>query len=224
MGNISGASTPSDLTHVTKTITFIGGTANAAVTTAAGYLQDTRLALDVDAYIGVTINCDGKTGVVTSNTAVRLNVASWTGGTPTTGSAWTADGHGAIGNTATLFTLTGRVLVERGTMYGAGLVNAGSAAKISLGNTIVPTGIANNSIAIPTGFTGFVGPGYYDAGGGPDMISSGGGYYSAGSGVNAVAITESVLAAITVAAITAGTLTVDLWYRPITANGALVAA
>lgn len=80
--------------QVTPTQASESGTANAAVTTSATTLNDTRATLVVNGWVGATITCDGKTGVVTSNTATAFTVASWTGGTPTTGSAWSVAGLG----------------------------------------------------------------------------------------------------------------------------------
>ena len=69
------------------------GTANAAVTSTDTTLTDTRLALTVNAYIGATVTCNGKTMVVTSNTATVFTGASWSGGTnPGNGNAWSVAG------------------------------------------------------------------------------------------------------------------------------------
>lgn len=64
------------------------GTANVAVTTSSTTLADSRVTWVVNEWIGATVTCDGKTGVVTSNTSTTLTVGAWVGGTPTTGSAW----------------------------------------------------------------------------------------------------------------------------------------
>lgn len=79
---------------VSPTQASTSGTANVAVTTAAGYLDDSRVTLVVDAWVGATVTCDGKTGVVTSNTTTKYNVASWSGGTPAAGSAYSVAGLG----------------------------------------------------------------------------------------------------------------------------------
>ena len=69
------------------------GTANAAVTSTDTTLTDTRLALTVNAYIGATVTCNGKTMVVTSNTATVFTGASWSGGSnPGNGNAWSIAG------------------------------------------------------------------------------------------------------------------------------------
>lgn len=69
------------------------GTANAAVTTTNTTLTDTRLALVTDAYIGATVSCNGKTLVVTSNTATTFTGTAWSGGgNPGNGFAWTVAG------------------------------------------------------------------------------------------------------------------------------------
>jgi hypothetical protein len=69
------------------------GTADAAVTTTDTTLTDTRLALTVNAYIGATVTSNGKTMVVTSNTATTFTGASWSGGSnPGNGFAWSVAG------------------------------------------------------------------------------------------------------------------------------------
>ena len=70
------------------------GTANGAVTTDTTSLTDTREALHwaVNEWIGLTITCNGKSAVVTSNTATKVNHAGWSGGgTPGNGNSWTID-------------------------------------------------------------------------------------------------------------------------------------
>lgn len=74
----------------------MGGTANAAVTTDNTSLTDTRLALTSSSVIGATITCNGKTMVVTSNTATSLAGSAWSGGSnPGNGNAWSLDIGGA---------------------------------------------------------------------------------------------------------------------------------
>lgn len=69
------------------------GTADAAVTTGNTTLTDTRLALQVNAWIGGVVTCNGKTMTVTSNTATVFTGASWSGGSnPGNGNAWSATG------------------------------------------------------------------------------------------------------------------------------------
>lgn len=69
------------------------GTANVAVTSTDTTLADTRLTLTVNAYIGATVTCNGKTMVVTSNTATEFTGDSWSGGTnPGNGNAWSVAG------------------------------------------------------------------------------------------------------------------------------------
>lgn len=80
--------------NVSGTQVALTGTADAAVTTAATYLDDSRLAMVVDEWVGATVTADGKTLVVTSNTATRFTGSSWTGGTPSAGSAWSVAGLG----------------------------------------------------------------------------------------------------------------------------------
>lgn len=65
------------------------GTANAAVTSTDTTLVDTRLAMTTNTYIGATVTCNGKTMLVTSNTATTFTGASWSGGgNPGNGNAW----------------------------------------------------------------------------------------------------------------------------------------
>ncbi|PKN81531.1 MAG: hypothetical protein CVU47_06345 [Chloroflexi bacterium HGW-Chloroflexi-9] len=80
--------------QVTPTQATVTGTADAAVTTSSTTLADSRATLVVNGWVGATITCDSKTAVVVSNTATEFTVASWTGGTPTTGSAWSVAGLG----------------------------------------------------------------------------------------------------------------------------------
>jgi hypothetical protein len=69
------------------------GTANAAVTTTNTTLTDTRLAMTVDAFIGETVTCNGKTLVVTANTATTFTGTAWSGGSnPGNGNAWSTSG------------------------------------------------------------------------------------------------------------------------------------
>ena len=73
--------------------TNASGTANAAVTSTDTTLTDTRLAMTTDAYIGATVTCNGKTMVVTTNSATVFTGASWSGGgNPGNGNAWSVAG------------------------------------------------------------------------------------------------------------------------------------
>lgn len=69
------------------------GTANAAVTSTDTTLTDTRLSLTTDAYIGATVTCNGKTLVVTTNSATTFTGSAWSGGgNPGNGNAWSVAG------------------------------------------------------------------------------------------------------------------------------------
>jgi hypothetical protein len=80
--------TPSVYVRLSKDISQ-SGTANVAVVTDATSLDDSRLAMTVNAYVGEIVTCNSKTLLVTSNTATKFTGASWTGGTPASGLAWT---------------------------------------------------------------------------------------------------------------------------------------
>lgn len=69
------------------------GTANAAVTSTDTTLADTRLSMTTNAYVGATVTCNGKTMVVTSNTATTFTGSAWSGGSnPGNGNAWSVAG------------------------------------------------------------------------------------------------------------------------------------
>lgn len=74
----------------------LAGTSNAAVSYTSTTMTDTRLtgpnAQVVNRWVGATITADGKTGVVTANTADTFTVASWVGGTPTSESSYAIAG------------------------------------------------------------------------------------------------------------------------------------
>lgn len=54
-----------------------------AVGTASGYLQDSARSWVLNQWTGAKITTsDGKSAIITSNTATQINVSSWTGGTP----------------------------------------------------------------------------------------------------------------------------------------------
>ena len=86
------------------------GTANAAITTTNTTLADTRLALQVNAWIGGVVTCNGKTMTVTSNTATVFTGASWSGGgNPGNGNAWSATGYWTQATDATYAIALGAV-------------------------------------------------------------------------------------------------------------------
>lgn len=64
------------------------GTANVAVTCTATSLTDTRLNMEVDAYIGNYVECDSKLLYVTSNTADTFNGTAWNPSQPADNLAW----------------------------------------------------------------------------------------------------------------------------------------
>lgn len=65
------------------------GTANAAVSTTNTSLTDTRLHLGLNTYVGMTVTCNGKTLVVTSNTVNSFIGTAWSGGgNPGNGFLW----------------------------------------------------------------------------------------------------------------------------------------
>ena len=89
---------------------YRAGTANVAVTSDNTTLTDTRLSLTVDAYVGATITCNGKTMVVTANTATVFTGASWSGGSnPGNGNAWSITGTWTQASDATYARALGTV-------------------------------------------------------------------------------------------------------------------
>jgi hypothetical protein len=67
----------------------ISGTADATVTTTNTTLNDTRLAMIPNKYVGSITTCNGKTMTITANTVTEFTGASWSGGgNPGNGFAW----------------------------------------------------------------------------------------------------------------------------------------
>jgi len=98
-----------------KTITFGPATASGTSTgSTATTLTDALAAWTIDAYIGLTVYSDGKSGVVTTNSDTVLTVDSWTGGTPTAVKGYMVGAAGLDGGIGarTLFTVTGIVIVR----------------------------------------------------------------------------------------------------------------
>ena len=98
-----------------KTITFGPATTSGTSTaTGATSLTDGGASWTVDAYIGLTVYSNGSSGVVTTNSATVLTVASWTGGTPTAVKPYMVGAAGINGpvGAVTLATCTGVVLVH----------------------------------------------------------------------------------------------------------------
>lgn len=127
-----------------------------------------------------------------------------------------ASGEGAVGEIA-LYSITGRVKLEHGSVWLNGVVSSGG-GEIAFGTSNVPTAIANYSAV--DGSTGF----FHD-GGGSDDIASGlldqtSGSVITGYGTN-IDVAADIVATVQTDDVTEGTMTVDFWYRPITANGAL---
>jgi hypothetical protein len=126
-------------------------------------------------------------------------------------------GEGAQGEML-LYSTTGRIKLEHGSVWLDSVVGTGGFGEIAFGTSSVPTAIANYSAV--DGTTGF----FHD-GGGSDDIASGlldqtTGSVVTGYGTN-IDVAADIVATIQTGDITEGTMTVDFWYRPITANGAL---
>jgi len=56
--------------------------------TSSSTMTDSGATWTVNGFVGCVVTIDGKTGTISSNTATVLTVASWTGGTPTSVSAY----------------------------------------------------------------------------------------------------------------------------------------
>jgi hypothetical protein len=70
------------------------GTANAAVTTTATTLRDTRLSMVTDFYRGYNVVCDGKVLHVDSNNVDTFTGISWFTSQPASGLAWELSNYG----------------------------------------------------------------------------------------------------------------------------------
>jgi len=137
-------------------------------------------------------------------------------------------GKGQSGSPIPLFTLTGRVVLERGTAYLTSGASAGGGT-LEIGPTADTTAIMR-AIAV-NGATGFA---YYvvaTSGAGwrenwSDLIASkgGGSTFENTNSMQNLVISQSIRGVVATADITGGTLVVDLWYRPITDDGSLIAA
>lgn len=126
-------------------------------------------------------------------------------------------GNGAVG-TVTLFTITGRVLVHDFTAFcTTGLTEAAPTATISVGTASGVTAILNtlNAVDIDTNEwwtdtspqAGSAGAGIQV---GTDNVSTGKRYVS-----------ENIIATVGAQNITGGVIVFDVWYEPVTDNGAL---
>ena len=124
-----------------------------------------------------------------------------------------SDGNGAVG-IVTAFTITGRVLVRRLSVFcPLELASPGSATTISLGVASDVDEFVNpaQAIAIDTNqwwIAGAVAPGAIQLG--ANMLD--------------VAVSEDIIYSILAAAVDGGTLVCDVWYEPVTDDGALAAA
>lgn len=123
-------------------------------------------------------------------------------------------GAGAVG-TITLFTITGRVRLDRMSAFcTASLVSTGGTGTISLGVASSTGGLSSNksadAIVANDWFTG-VG---VAAGISTDIL------YSSFT-VDVYLLSESLILTVGTANVTSGTLVFDVWYRPITDDGAL---
>lgn len=131
-------------------------------------------------------------------------------------------GAGAVGTVA-LFTLTGRVLLEGLAVYCTSTLTSGGAPTLSLGTASATTalvGTINPATDIGTDDWAHVGGGQAGACGAGTITST---LNAAGVAVPK-GISESIIYTVGTASITGGTIILDLFYRPVTDNGLLVAA
>ena len=122
-------------------------------------------------------------------------------------------GAGAVGN-VTLFTITGRVLVVNGTIYCTdGLASSGGTIAVGVQYaTVMVDGVTASSIGTDQWIDGVNNAA---ASGLADTI------YLQDPGSNGLAVSADIILAVSLADVTAGTLVVDLWYMPVTDDGAL---
>ena len=125
-----------------------------------------------------------------------------------------AAGAGAVG-TITLFTITGRVRLDRMSAFcTVSLVSTGGTGKISLGVASSTGALSSNKSADAiVANDWFTGAGVA-AGISTDIL------YSSFT-VDVYLLSESLILTVGTADITSGTLVFDAWYRPITDDGAL---
>ena len=129
-------------------------------------------------------------------------------------------GNGAEGQ-VTAFSLTGRVMLERLTVFVAqDLVSAGAARFRLIGTTESSTlwGSWAYSDATAGLWMGELNnrPDF-----GEELVGSQHANGSAGWGPNAIPVNDTIVVLVQIADITAGELVIDAWYRPITDDGAL---
>lgn len=95
----------------TAVVASVSGSANAAVTTTATKLIDTRQSLMTNAYVGAVITCNGKTMTITSNDTNSFTGSSWSGGgTPGDGYTWATSAIGGSHASPPNWSETTRVL------------------------------------------------------------------------------------------------------------------
>lgn len=125
-------------------------------------------------------------------------------------------GNGAVG-TVSLFTITGRVLLVYATSFATVTLQEGAAtATIRCGTTGNLTALfrqINATALVADRFWGDATPATSET---MDL--------AAAAYTSAVMLSENILITVGAQAVTAGSIIVDVWYLPITDDGALVAA
>jgi fibronectin type 3 domain-containing protein len=121
------------------------GSANVSVTTTPTSLTDTRLSMAVDKYVGIIINCNGRTLTVTSNTANTFTgLLAWSPvGAPGNGYEWSTNnclspfsGTANAAVTTTTTTLTDTRLTMRVNEYVGIIITCNSKTMTVVNNTI----------------------------------------------------------------------------------------
>ena len=85
---------PSFNSLMTKQVSDGGGTQGTATSTSSTTLTNSGATWTVNAFAGLTITAGTSVGVISSNTATVITVASWTGGTPSGTAAYTINNTG----------------------------------------------------------------------------------------------------------------------------------
>ena len=194
------------------TLTLGGVDSGTSTGTGATSLTDTLASWTVNAYAGLTCFANGKTGVISSNTATILTVASWTGGTPGATSTYIIGAVGTVGSVGAvpLFTTTGLVLV-RAIAAKVNTTLVGASATLALGVTgstglFIPATVATTLTTTASLWASTVAN-------------------STGLALPAVAkdilVVANIIGTIAVADITAGALEIVVFYDPVT-NGAIL--
>jgi len=126
-------------------------------------------------------------------------------------------GGGASGTPVDVFTITGRVLVASLTIYCSADLTTSGAAIIGCGTATYVQGIVPNTTA-----TTIDTPLYWNSNSPDTLILEA---ITQTLGVpGGMVLSEDVILTIGTANVTGGTLIFDIWYQPITDDGALVAA